>query len=103
LVGLLILGTIFVSVPLAIAKATDLYLAPTALSIFLPIFLVNIFGFNPFAAASGRAIYPILSRVFLELPIPRLLEIYIEQFFDVFEWYVVGSAAFRWHMLWISN
>lgn len=89
--------------PLAIAKAADLYLATTALPVLLPVLLVNIFGFNPLAASSRRAIYPILGRVLLELPIPSPLKVYIEQFLDMFERYVVGSAASGRHMLWIGN
>lgn len=78
LIGLLILGTIFTSVPLAIAKTTDLCLATAALPILLPIFLVNIGGLDPFTAASSGAIDSILCRILLKFSIPRLLKLDIK-------------------------
>jgi hypothetical protein len=90
-------------VPFTITKTANLCLATAALPILLPILLMDISRFNPLATASTRAVYPILRRELLELPIPSPLKIYIEQLVDVFEGYVVGDAALRWHMLWVDN
>lgn len=103
LVGLFILGTILSTMPFSIAKTTDFRLTATALPILSAILLMDISWFDPFATSSGRTIYTILRRVFGKLCVPVLLKFVIKQPFDMFEWYMIGGAAFRGHMLRIGN
>jgi hypothetical protein len=102
-VGLFILGTILCTMPFSIAKTADFRLTATALPVLLAIFFMDISWFDPFATSSGRTIYTILRRVFGKLCIPVFLKFIIKQPFDMFKWYMIGSAAFRWHMLRIGN
>lgn len=77
-VGLLVLGAIFCAVPSAVAKTTNLCLAPTTFAVFSSVFFMYISWFDPFTAPTCRTIDPILGRIFLEFQVPLLLEVQIE-------------------------
>ena len=102
-VRLLILRAILHAMPLAIAKTADLGRTPTAFPILLAIFSVYISRLDPFATSSGRTIYTILGGVFCKFRVPGLFKLVVKEPFDMFEWYVVGSAAFGGHVLGISD
>jgi len=89
--------------PLAIAQNAHFQLAASTFTILSAVFLMNISWLDPLTAATAWTIYPILSCIFLILPVPVLLKIDIKQALNMFQRYMVCSTAFRWHMLRISN
>lgn len=85
--------------PLAVAKAAHFCSAPTTLSKFSAIFLVDISRFDPFSTSSSWTVNTILGREFLKFPIPVFLEIRVEKSFDMLKRYMIGSATFWRHVL----
>ncbi len=104
-----VLGAFATRMPFAIASAA--HFCSTAAT--FPIFAasvgatrgieVDVCRFDPFTTSSCRAVDAILGSVLLVFLIPFHLEFCIEKFLDVFQRDVVLSAAFRRHMLRISN
>lgn len=97
--GGFIFGALPAGVPFPVAGHADLRPAPLALSVF-PSTVdaaggvdVDIGGFDPFAAAFGRAVDAVLGRVFLVLLVPFHFELYVEELIDVLQGDVVASAA----------
>ena len=95
----------FPSVPAPIAGAANFCTAASTSSILPPTIGaprsvgVDVCGFDPFAAAASWTIYTIFSGILLILLVPCLLELKVKKTINVFERYVLGGAAFRWHVL----
>lgn len=107
--GGFVLGAFATCVPFAIASAAHFCSAAATFSIFAATVgttrgvEVDICRFDPFATTPCRAVDAILGSVLLVFLIPFHLELCIEKFLDVFQGDVILSAAFRRHMLRISN
>ena len=104
-----IFGAFAARVPLAVAGATYFRSAPTAFTIFTASVgstagvEMYLRGFNPFAAAFGRAVNAVFGRILLIFLVPLDLETCVEQVFDVFQGNMILSAALWRHMLWIGD
>jgi hypothetical protein len=77
-IGFLVLRTILRPMPLPIAQTTDSRLTPTTFANLLPILLMNIARFYPFATTSSRTIYTVFSRILRKFPIPCPLELHVK-------------------------
>lgn len=89
--------------PLSIAPTTNLRLTSGTLPIPASLILMYVAWIDPLTTSSRRTIYTVLGRVFEELPVPRLLEVEVEEPVDVLERDVVGGAASRWHVCGVGN
>ena len=79
-----VLRTLARFVRFVVAKAADLCATNLAFAYFASRFVrLNVLRFNPFTAAAPWAVYSVSCCVFLELPIPGLLEGLVEEFVDV--------------------
>lgn len=89
--------------PFTVTKTAGFGLATAALPVFCSILLMDVRGLDPFAASASGAINSVLGREFLKFSIPGLLKVYIKQLINVFEGYMLRSAALGRHMLRICN
>ena len=109
LLGGIVFGTCPASMPAAIAGRAYFGLASPALTVLPPRVRssgsvnMDTRGFDPFAAAAGWTVKPVLCCIFLILLIPFHLELEIEQLVYVLERNVFGGAAFWGHMLGVGN
>lgn len=58
---------------------------------------------DPLAAAPSRTVDPVACCVLLKLPVPRFLEVLVEQLVYVLKRYVFSSTTPWRHMRWIIN
>ena len=64
---------------------------------------MDIGGFDPFAAATGRTINSVFGGVLLIFLIPFHLKAEVEKLLDVFEGNMIVGAAFGGHMLRVTD
>ena len=64
--------------PLAVAETANLRLAATALAHLSAVFAMDVFGLNPFAASSRRAVNAVSGGVLGELLVPVLLKFQVK-------------------------
>ena len=109
LLGLCVFGTFARGVPFIVAEATDFSSASLAFAI-LPAMVrttttirVDICRLDPLAAFSGGAVDAILSCIFLEFSVPKILEFAVKQSIHVFERDYVGRATRGRHVLGIGD
>ena len=76
-----------------VADAAHLGTAAFAFSDLAPRLHSDVFGLDPLAAMARGAVDPIFRGVLLELAVPDLFEVLIEDAVDVLQWDVVGGAA----------
>lgn len=98
---LLILGTLLPSVELAVAQDAYLGLATTATRIFHAVRQVHPYlpRLDPLSTSLSRTVESISGRVLLIFLVPQLLELVVEEAFDVPERDVFCRTASRRHML----
>lgn len=99
LIRLLILRAILRTMPFPITQTTHLRLTPPALPIFPAVLFMHIPRLDPLPTPPSGAVDAVLGGELLELPVPVLLEVDVEEFLHVLEWDVVGGAAFGRHVL----
>lgn len=97
-IGLGILGTFSRSVHFVVTYAA--YACPTffAFSYFATILHVDMIRFDPLATMARRAVDTVSGRIFMELPVPDLFELLVEELVDILERNVLRSATFGWHV-----
>ena len=88
---------------LIVASAADASMAALAFADFPAMINSDMIWLNPFAATACRTIDPIPCIVFLEFPIPSLLEVLVEQFLHMLQRDMLGSATPGWHVCRIRN
>lgn len=109
LLGGVVFGTCPARMPAAIAGHAHFRPTTPALTVFSPrvrsasCVNMNIRGLDPFTAAAGGTIQPVLGRVFLILLVPFHLELEVEESVYMLERNVVGGAAFGGHMLRVGD
>ena len=86
-----------------ITDTTDSRTAALAFSNLAPIFNGYVIRLDPFSTTPGRTVHPISCCVFLELAIPCLFEILIEEPINVPERNVIRGAAPRRHVCRVSD
>lgn len=100
-----VLGAFAAGVPFAIAGRADFGAAPTAFAV-LPTRIglhMDIGGLDPFATSLGGTVDAVFGGIFLVFLVPFHLETQIEELVNMFERYVVLSAAFWRHMLGVGH
>lgn len=96
-----VLGTFAAGVPFAIAGRADFGAAPIAFAVLTVRVRidVDICRLDPFAATFGGTVDAVFGGIFLVFLVPLHFETQVEELLNVFERYVVLSAAFGRHML----
>ena len=103
LFGRWILRTVTRRVSFVVADSTHLGAAPLAFADLPAAFSRDMTRLDPFATILPYAINPVLGFVFLELAIPRLLELLVEELVHMFQVDVIVCATARRHMRWIGD
>jgi hypothetical protein len=99
-----VFGTFAGFVGFVVAEAADFCAAKLAFTYFASGFVcLDVLRFDPFTTTALWAVYSIPCCVFLELPIPGLLEGLVEESVDVLEGDVIGCATSWWHVRWIRD
>ena len=104
-----VLGAFAPRVPPAVTGAAHLRAASFAVSVLAAAaraarsINMDMRGLDPFAATARRAVDAVLGGVFLIFAVPGLLELEVEETFDVLERDVVGGAAFGRHVLRVGD
>lgn len=101
----LVLGAFPAGVPFAIAGRADFGAAPIAFAVLTTrVGLgVNICRLDPFAAPFGGTVDAVFGGIFLVFLVPFHFETQVEELLNVFERYVILSAAFGRHMLRVGH
>lgn len=58
---------------------------------------------DPFTAASRGTVDTVARSVFLEFMVPPDLELHVEQFVYMLQWYMVRRTASWWHVRWVCE
>lgn len=101
-----VFGAFAASVPFAIAGRAHFGAAPTVAFAVLTTRLgisMDICRFDPFTAPFGGTVNAVFGGIFLVFLVPLHFEAHVEELLNVFERYVVLSAAFGWHMLGVGH
>ena len=103
--GRFVLGAFAVGVPFSITGRADLGAAPITFAVLTARMRidVDICRLDPFAAPFGGTVDAVFGGIFLVFLVPFHFEAQVEEFLNVFERYMVLSAAFGRHMLGIGH
>lgn len=103
LVGVFVSRAVSRAVPFSMALAADLGLAVVAPGTFFAFVAMDVFGWDPFAALSRRAVDTVAGGVLAIFLVPCLFELRVKQAINMFQGDVIFGATSGRHVLGVCD